>query len=620
MRIKFINTVIDNQAPIHAALIECRSEALKILLERKVNVLLPINFDTDQILPIHLASAKGNAECWCLLVTHFKKVIVPNDFDNKIISTWLDYVYIETKNTKMTPIYLASSNGNFKMLDSLLNQIPNKNLLNMQTSSGITPLMAAICNGHDLCTSIALSNMADTFIKDLNNNTCYDYASLRNVFHSGILLMNHLNIHENTLSQSEDLLLIRKRWLTLSIVDTTNIHKVSVTTNPTFDDFIKDIQNIRFELKKTGIEIKSRDMFWIKIKSLRLRQKINYNGPNAEGRGVLREYLEFGANLILNSHLFTFQNDKYNYDISLFQNYEDELENMRCVGYFLALVVLNNPLNLPIDDYIFKIITHTPITDEDIFTPEFCNIKNYSTEQIESYQMLMSMSKTFKVKKNNEYIDQTVNINFTDNPDEIVTTDTFKFFCEQLKFNEYTFGGRQKLLEALAQGFYELIPLRFLKVGDGISEKNPKDIIMPFPNLYTSQILSWNIIKKFISNKSTSINIDDWKSCTKYHNCDVNTIQVKWFWEFIKNNNEEQNSKLLKFISGSSTLPVSGFKHFIYDNTYFNIRLSSNLNNIYPQARTCIYELILPQLSNREQFIENFNFVITYCSSGFQFV
>ena len=57
-----------------------------------------------------------------------------------------------------------------------------------------------------------------------------------------------------------------------------------------------------------------------------------------------------------------------------------------------------------------------------------------------------------------------------------------------------------------------------------------------------------------------TIDLQDWKSNTRLKHCSVETQQVVWFWRIVERYSEEMRARLLQFVTGSSRVPLQGFK------------------------------------------------------------
>ena len=58
----------------------------------------------------------------------------------------------------------------------------------------------------------------------------------------------------------------------------------------------------------------------------------------------------------------------------------------------------------------------------------------------------------------------------------------------------------------------------------------------------------------------SEIKIEDWQKNTRLKNCVESDPLVKWFWETVTSYTEQQRTKLLQFVTGSSRIPLSGFE------------------------------------------------------------
>ena len=56
------------------------------------------------------------------------------------------------------------------------------------------------------------------------------------------------------------------------------------------------------------------------------------------------------------------------------------------------------------------------------------------------------------------------------------------------------------------------------------------------------------------------IDIEDWKAHTRLKHCSADTNIVKWFWRATEEYDEEKRARLLQFVTGSSRVPLQGFK------------------------------------------------------------
>lgn len=90
-------------------------------------------------------------------------------------------------------------------------------------------------------------------------------------------------------------------------------------------------------------------------------------------------------------------------------------------------------------------------------------------------------------------------------------------------------------LEHFVLGFHDIIPAELVAIFD---EQELELLISGLPE----------------------IDVDDWKANTDYHNYNANSPQVAWFWRIVRAMSNEERAKLLQFITGTSKVPLNGFK------------------------------------------------------------
>ena len=56
------------------------------------------------------------------------------------------------------------------------------------------------------------------------------------------------------------------------------------------------------------------------------------------------------------------------------------------------------------------------------------------------------------------------------------------------------------------------------------------------------------------------IDMDDWKKYTDYRGYTENDEVVQWFWKCVRSWEGEKKTRLLQFVTGTSRIPVNGFK------------------------------------------------------------
>ena len=83
--------------------------------------------------------------------------------------------------------------------------------------------------------------------------------------------------------------------------------------------------------------------------------------------------------------------------------------------------------------------------------------------------------------------------------------------------------------------------------------------------------------------------MDDWKSNTEYHNYTAASQQIQWFWRAVRSFDKEERAKLLQFVTGTSKVPLNGFKELEGMNgvSRFNIHRDYGNKERLPSSHTC---------------------------------
>uniref|UniRef100_A0A0A9Z0S7 E3 ubiquitin-protein ligase n=1 Tax=Lygus hesperus TaxID=30085 RepID=A0A0A9Z0S7_LYGHE len=137
---------------------------------------------------------------------------------------------------------------------------------------------------------------------------------------------------------------------------------------------------------------------------------------------------------------------------------------------------------------------------------------------------------------------------------------------------EWRFVSRvQEQMNAFLEGFNALVPLNFIKIFD----ENELELLMC---------------------GIQNIDVKDWKNNTVYKgDYHANHITIQWFWRVVLSFNNEMRSRLLQFVTGTSRVPMNGFKELYGSNgpQMFTIEKWGTTDN-YPRAHTCFNRLDLP--------------------------
>ena len=120
---------------------------------------------------------------------------------------------------------------------------------------------------------------------------------------------------------------------------------------------------------------------------------------------------------------------------------------------------------------------------------------------------------------------------------------------------------------------------------------------------------------ELILNGRPFVDVDEWRRFTEYRTPYHKGHQViKWFWDILKDLNQEQLSRFLQFCTGSARVPVGGFKELesnrgeVCKFTIMQIPYVSGVKN-YIKAHTCFNRIEVPNYVTKEKLKENIYFL-----------
>ncbi|PSK40189.1 hypothetical protein B9Z65_8129 [Elsinoe australis] len=154
----------------------------------------------------------------------------------------------------------------------------------------------------------------------------------------------------------------------------------------------------------------------------------------------------------------------------------------------------------------------------------------------------------------------------------------------------------EEQLEHFLIGFREIVPLELISI---FNEQELELLISGLPD----------------------IDVDDWKNNTEYHNYTQTSPQVQWFWRAVRSFEAEEKAKLLQFVTGTSKVPLNGFKELEGMNGFsrFNIHRDFGNKDRLPSSHTCFNQLDLPEYESYEALRKQLYTAMTVGSDHFGF-
>ncbi|KAF5864652.1 hypothetical protein ETB97_006929 [Aspergillus alliaceus] len=151
-------------------------------------------------------------------------------------------------------------------------------------------------------------------------------------------------------------------------------------------------------------------------------------------------------------------------------------------------------------------------------------------------------------------------------------------------------------LDNFLKGFHEIIPADLISI---FNEQELELLISGLPE----------------------IEVDDWKANTEYHNYSASSPQIQWFWRAVRSFDKEERAKLLQFVTGTSKVPLNGFKELEGMNgiSRFNIHRDYGNKDRLPSSHTCFNQLDLPEYESYETLRQRLYTAMTAGSEYFGF-
>ncbi|KAI1235653.1 hypothetical protein IHE44_0002538 [Lamprotornis superbus] len=146
--------------------------------------------------------------------------------------------------------------------------------------------------------------------------------------------------------------------------------------------------------------------------------------------------------------------------------------------------------------------------------------------------------------------------------------------------------GVEEQTKAFLDGFNEVVPLEWLRYFD---EKELELMLCGMQE----------------------IDMNDWQKNTIYRHYTKNSKQIQWFWQVVKEMDNEKRIRLLQFVTGTCRLPVGGFAELIGSNGPQKFCIDKVGKETWlPRSHTCFNRLDLPPYKSYEQLKEKLLYAI----------
>ncbi|XP_018612824.1 E3 ubiquitin-protein ligase SMURF2-like isoform X5 [Scleropages formosus] len=340
----------------------------------------------------------------------------------------------------------------------------------------------------------------------------------------------------------------------------------------------------RVEVSREEIfEESYRQVMKMRPKDLWKRLMVKFRGEEGlDYGGVAREWLYLLSHEMLNPYYGLFQYSRD--DIYTLQINPDSAVNPEHLSYFhfvgriMGVAVfhghyIDGGFTLP----FYKQLLGKPITLDDMESvdPDLHN----SLVWILDNDITGVLDHTFCVE--HSAYGQIVQHELKPNGKSIPVTEDNKKEYVRLYVNWRFLRGIEAQFLALQKGFNEVIPHHLLKAFD---EKELELIVCGLGK----------------------IDVSDWKANTRLKHCTPDSNVVRWFWRAVESYDEERRARLLQFVTGSSRVPLQGFKALqgAAGPRLFTIhQIDANTNNL-PKAHTCFNRIDIPPYESYEKLYD----------------
>ncbi|SPJ75056.1 related to TOM1 protein [Fusarium torulosum] len=204
------------------------------------------------------------------------------------------------------------------------------------------------------------------------------------------------------------------------------------------------------------------------------------------------------------------------------------------------------------------------------------------------------ITETFSVEDDEFGVTNVVDL--IENGREIAVTEENKHDYVRLVVDHKLLSSVKEQMAHFLQGFHEIIPAELISI---FNEQELELLISGLPD----------------------IDVDDWKSNTEYHNYNPSSQQIQWFWRALRSFDKEERAKLLQFVTGTSKVPLNGFKELEGMNgvNRFNIHRDYGNKDRLPSSHTCFNQLDLPEYESYDHLRSQIMKAITAGSEYFGF-
>ena len=317
-------------------------------------------------------------------------------------------------------------------------------------------------------------------------------------------------------------------------------------------------------------------------RDLKKRLMIKFHGEEGlDYGGVSREFFFLLSHEMFNPFYCLFEysaHDTYTLQINPHSGINPEhLNYFKFVGRVMGIAIFHQRfLDAFFVESFYKLILTKKITYKDM--------ESIDADYFRSLEWMMNnditdvLEQTFSVE--DERFGEVYTVDLKPNGANIPVTEENKLEYIELVSEWRILKRVKEQFDALLTGLHEVIPADLLAIFD------PRELELLIGGL-------------------AEIDIDDLEKNTEYKGYTAQDQVIVWFWKCVRSFENEKKARLLQFVTGTSRVPVNGFRDLMGSDgpRKFTIEKTGNPSHL-PKSHTCFNRIDLPAYTSYEQ-LEN---------------
>lgn len=313
---------------------------------------------------------------------------------------------------------------------------------------------------------------------------------------------------------------------------------------------------------------------------LRRRLYIHYKGEEGlDYGGVAREWFFMVSREVLNPNYGLFKymaQSNYQMEINPASKLilDDHLRYFQFFGRFIAMALYHGKLidtgfSLPFYKKMLRrnlCLRDIKLVDEE-WAQTMTWVRDNKLEEYPDLEMWFSTDQ--------EILGEIESVDLKEGGSEIRVVESNKLEYIQLMIDWRFTRGVKEQSDRFLEGFSEVIPIEWLQYFD------ERELEMMLCGIH-------------------KIDIDDWKRNYHLKNYTASSKQIIWFWEIVREFSDDDQAKLLSFVTGTCRLPHGGFEELIGSNGPQKFVIEKvGKDDQLPRSHTCFNRLDLPPYKSK---------------------